>query len=326
MTFVTRNMPICIFWTTAILFLTAMCGHAEVLNKVAAVINQDIITTYELEREVVSVLAGESAAGRPSPADNEALRQQVLEQLIEQKLVNQRVRELGLKVSEAEVEEAIDDVVKQNNISRDQLRQALSAQNLSFNDYREKLRQQILRFKLIGREVQSKVEVSEREVRDYFRENIDSFRGEPNVSLSYLQFAIPRDSLIGNTQVEEIRERAREALALLRQGEDFYSTIFVYSTDDNVDGGDLGTFTREELRPSFARAIEGLEEGEVTDLIETPEGLFILRVEERHPGPIRRFDTVKGEIREQLLSQDREQRFQEWSRTLKEIAHIEIRI
>ncbi|MDY6847776.1 MAG: SurA N-terminal domain-containing protein [Geoalkalibacter sp.] len=326
MIFVTRNMKVRIFWTAALILLGAMCGHAEVLNKVAAVVNQDIITTYELEREIESVLAGEAAAGRPSPADNVALRQQVLEQLIEQKLVNQRVRELGLEVSEAEVEEAIDDVVKQNNITRDQLRQALAAQNLSLNDYREKLRQQILRFKLIGREVQSKVEVSEREVRDYFRENIDSFRGDPTVSLAYLQFAIPRDSMIGNTQVEDIRERAREALALLRQGEDFYSTIFIYSTDDNVDGGDLGTFTRDELRPSFARAVEGLEEGEVTDLIETPEGIFILSVEGRHPGPIRRFDTVKDEIREKLLSQDREQRFQEWSRTLKKDAHIEILI
>lgn len=308
------------------LILWTIPAQAEVLNKVAAVVNQDIITTYELDREVANRLAAQTPENRPVPQSREALQRQVLDQMIEQTLVNQRVEELGLQVTEEEMEEAINDVLQQNNITREQLRQALAAQGLSFNEYREKIRQQILRIKLIGREVQSKVDVSSREIRDDFRENIDKYRGEPTVSLSYLQFAIPRDTLVGNTQVEQIRERAREALALLRQGEEFYSTVFVYSTDDNVEGGDLGTFTEDELRPSFARAIDGLEEGEVTDLIETPEGLFILKVEELHPGPIRRFDTVKEEIREKLMEEDREQRFKEWSSKLKENAHIEIRI
>lgn len=304
----------------------APASAAEVLSKIAAVVNDDIITTYQLEKELATLLAVEARGRNLQAAEYAKLRREVLDRLIEEALVMQRVRNLGLAVSDAELDEAIADVLRQNQISRDQLQQAVSAQGLTFDEYRERLRRQILRFKLIGQEVQSKVEVSTQDVRDYFREHIDEYRGDPTVTLSYLVFSIPSEATLTNTQVNAIRERAREALALLRQGEDFYSTLFIYSTDPGVQGGNLGTFTEEELSSSFARAIAGLEDGQITDLIENPEGFYILKLESRNPGPIRQFDLVKEDIRQQLLEENREARFREWSTGLKKDAFIDIRI
>ncbi len=309
----------------SLLAVTSLC-RAEVLSKIAAVVNDDIITTFELEKEVTAQIAAQARGQSLVSEELAKLRRQTLQRMIEETLVRQQVRELGIEVAEEELEEAITDVLKQNNITRAQLSQALAGQGMSFEEYRAKMRQQILRFKLIGREVQNKVEVSSQEIRDYFREHIEDYRGDPFVRLAYINFAIPRDESVSNAQVAAIRERAREALALLRQGEEFYSTLFIYSTDPDVDGGELGTFTEDELSPAFARAIAGLEEGQVTELIENPEGFYILRVEERNPGPIRQFDMVKDEIRQRLMEKNREERFAEWSAGLKKNAYIDIRI
>ncbi|KIH77825.1 periplasmic chaperone for outer membrane proteins SurA [Geoalkalibacter ferrihydriticus] len=308
------------------LLLCAGNAAAQVLTKIAAVVNEDIITTYQLEKELTSLLAAE-ARGRNLPAEEiQKLRAEVLDGMIDEALVLQRVKQTGLSVSDAELEEAISDVLRQNQITREQLQQALQAQGLSLEGYRERLRRQILRFKLIGHEVQSKVEVSTQDVRDYFRENIDNYRGNPTLTLSYIAFAIPGDDRVSTSEVNAIRDRAREALALLRKGEDFTSTLFIFADDPGVQGGELGTFTEDELSEAFASAVAGLEGGEVAELIENPEGFYILKVDSRNPGPIRQFDTVKEEIRQKLLEENREERFLEWSAGLKKDAFIDIRI
>ncbi|MDO3378453.1 SurA N-terminal domain-containing protein [Geoalkalibacter halelectricus] len=309
-----------------LLFGAAPAAAEQVLSKIAAVVNDDIITTYQLEKELTARLATE-ARGRNLPTEEvRRLRNEVLDVLIDEALVMQRVRHLGMSVSDEEVEEAITDVLRQNQITREQLSQALSAQGLSMEDYRERLRRQILRFQLIGHEVQSRVEVTTQDIRDYFRANIDNYRGNPTLTISYIAFTIPTDAQVSNVEVESIRTRAREAMRLLRQGEDMDSTLFIFADDPGVQGGELGTFTEAELSDAFARAVAGLESGAITELIESPEGFYILKVEERNPGPIRQFDAVKEEIRQHLLEENREERFREWSAGLKKDAFIDIRI
>lgn len=298
--------------------------RGEVISKIAAVVNEDIITTHQLEKEVSAQLAADPRGRALADAEHQQLRQQVLTDMVEDALVRQRVRELGLRVGEEEVDAAIDDVVKQNQISREQLIRALQAQGMSYSEYREKLRQQILRFKLIGREVQSKVEVTSQEVREFFKENIDAYRGDSSVRLSYIAFRIPEDA--GNAEVSKLRQTAREARELLSRGEDFASTLFIYTTDPQVEGGELGTFSGDELTPAFARAVDGLPEEGISEVVENPEGFYILKVEERTRGDIRKFDMVRSEIEERLLEENREERFKEWRSGLKEDAYIDVRI
>ncbi len=312
---------------TATLFLGMVLPvRGEVISKIAAVVNDDIITTYQLEKEIAAQLAAEPRGRSLPESENQRLRQTVLTGMVEDALVRQRVRELGLRVGEEEIDAAIEDVEKQNQITREQLIRALQAQGMSYSAYREKLRQQILRFKLIGREVQNKVEVTSQEIRDYFKENIDDYRGDSAIRLSYLAFRIPQDASVTNTQVSRLRDTAREAHELLRTGEEFYSTVFIYSTDPQVEGGELGTFTRAELNPAFKNAVKDLPVGGISEVVENPEGFYIFKVEERSKGEIRKFDTVKDEIREHLLEKDREERFKQWRTGLKKDAYLDVRI
>jgi peptidyl-prolyl cis-trans isomerase SurA len=310
------------FLALAALLLFALPVRAEVVSRIAAVVNDEIITTYRLDQVLAQRLQAER---RPlSTVETEALRRRVLSDLIDEALVRQRVAELGLKVTDEEVEAAILDVQNQNKLSREQLVAALRAEGMTFDEYRENLRNQIQRFKLLGREVQSKVEVTNQEIRDYFREHIDDYREPPTVRLSQLTFPIPAKA--SPERIEAVRTKAAAALERLRRGESFAAVLATCQTEKNGEGCDLGTFVEGELTPSFAAAVRDLGQGETSELVEMPEAFYILQVAERTPGRIRQFDAVKGEIERKMKEQKTEEAFKKWAEGLRKNAYIDIRL
>ncbi len=309
----------------ALLLLTPLAGAgAETVSRIAAVVNDEIITTHQLDLKVAERPNAESSGKKLSTEEKDALRRSVLSDLVEEALVRQRIAELGLKVSDEEIEAAIQDVQKQNKLTREQLVQALQFEGMTFDSYKENLGKQILRFKLLGREVQSKVEVTNQEIREYFRAHIDEFREPPFVRLARISFPIPAKA--SPDQIAAIRARADEALARLHQGEDFYAVLLSFTANQSAEGGDLGSFKAGELTPAFERGVQDLKEGEVSAVIETPAGFHILKVEERNPGKIRQFDAVQDEIQKKLTDEKTEARFKEWAQGLRKNAYIDIRL
>lgn len=294
---------------------------AEPVSKIAAVVNQEIITTYQLEQELDKLMADR---GVLSPPQMETARRQLLNRLIEESLLKQKIEEVGLRVTDAEVEEAIRDVRVQNKITEDQLKEAIKEQGLSFDDYREKLRQQILRLKLVSREVQSKVDITLQDVRDYFREHIDEYREPATVRLNYLM--LPDRSASGGKGVAELQNEAGVLYSRLQQGESFSALAEELERSGDAQGGELGTFKEEELSPEVRQALSGLEVGSFSSPVTTAAGIMLVRVEERKAGGFRKFDEVRREIERLLQEQDRDERFRQWSKQLKEKAYIDIRI
>jgi len=311
------------FHTAAIAILLLLPGVAmatTTVSRIAAVVNSEIITTNQLNRE----LAERANGAKVPPSQLSDLRQQVLSELIEKTLLMQKIDELGIKVSDAEIESAVNDVQKQNKLTREQLVEALRSEGMPFEKYKDNLRQQILRYKLVGREVQAKVEVTTREVSDYFREHIDDYREKPFLRLSRITFPIPPKST--TVQIEAIRDKAQAALERLKKGEEFYPVLLSYTANQSAEGGDMGTFAEGELTRDFERAVRDLKEGEVSGLVETPSGFHILQVTERNAGKIRQFDEVKEEIQRTLREQKTEERYKEWSQNLRKGAYIDIRL
>jgi peptidyl-prolyl cis-trans isomerase SurA len=306
-----------IFWMAAL-----APAQAEVVSRIAAVVNDEIITTYALEQALDSHLA--KAERRPSPAQLGALRKELLSRLIEEALIQQRIRTLKLQVGDDEVESAIVDVQTQNQLTREQLVQALQAQGLSFEQYRENLRQQILRYRLINQEVRSRVDVSEREVRDYFRAHLEEYRLPPTVALSTISFPVPEQA--GAVEREAIRAAAREALSRLRQGEPLGQVALSYRDRFGGTGGSMGTFAEGELTPEFAKAIAGVAAGGLGTLAETERAIVIIQVDERTPAGLRQFEELRPEITQTLMDQKTEGRVKEWTQTLKQKAFIDVRL
>jgi peptidyl-prolyl cis-trans isomerase SurA len=312
------------YLTLAFFLVTAAAAGAQTLDRIAAVVNNDIITTYQLQQAMTAHQADGAAEGKSSASDQEARQREVLSKLIEDDLVQQRIEALKIQVSDEEVEGAIRDVEKQNKLTPEQLERALQAQGMSMTEYRQNLRKQILRFKLLGREVQSKVEVTHQDLLDYFREHIDDYRGTSYVRLSRISFPIPDGA--SAEQIAAVHKKAEAALARLHGGEDFNAVLQSFASDKSAVGGDMGEFSEGQLTPAFDRAIQDLKEGETTGLIQTSGGFHILKITERSSGKIRKFDTVKDEIRKTLEEQKSKERYKEWAAGLKKNAYIDIRL
>ncbi|BCR02971.1 chaperone SurA [Desulfuromonas versatilis] len=300
----------------------ALNARGEIVNRIAAVVNDQIISTHQLDKELTA-RRGPGWLSLPA-AQQETLRRETLPGLIEETLVQQRIAELGLKVSDDELEAAIQDVQRQNKLTREQLMQALEAQGMSFTDYQENLRKQILRFKLVGREVQSKVEVTSQELRDYFRDHIDEYREAPYLALSRISFLIPKGADSG--QIDALHAKAEQALARIRGGEDFHEVLLAFVAENSAEGGDMGTFAEGELTATFEEAVRGLAQGEVAPLVESVDGFHILKVTEKSPGKIRQFDEVKGEIEKALKERKSEEGFKTWAEGLRKNAYVDIRL
>ena len=305
------------------LLLVLIAGplRAETVSKIAAVVNDQVITTHQLEQAVDAALQGKP---KPAGLDLANLRSQILSRMIEDKLVEQKIAELKLNVDDEEVEAAIRDVQKQNHLTREQLVAALQAQGMSFDTYKETLRKQILRFKLIGREVRSKVEVSNQDLLDYFREHIDDYREAPYMRISRITFPVP--AAANTARKAKVMAAAEAARKRLLAGEAL-DQVLKEDAAAGAEGGDMGIFKEGELAPVFDKAIRDLQQGQVSTVVTGPGGnYYLFKVDVRKPGTIRKFDTVKGDIEQILLKQKREERFQEWAKSLKKEAYIDIRM
>ena len=302
--------------------LVAAPVTAKTLTKIAAVVNNDVITTFQLDKAVLDALHKEAKGNQLTSEQFDQLKARVLENLINEKLVEQRIKELGLQVSDAELDSAIEDVQVKNKLTADMLKNAVEAQGMSFADYRKQLRDEILRYKLLGREVNYKVQVTSGEVRDYFREHIDEYRAKPKVRVSSLSFEVPAN--ISEKGMQELRKRVAVTRDLLASGEDFKKVL--EGLGDEAFGGDMGELVEEDLADQLRNALAGLEVGQVSEPVQMNGQIHLFLVTERNPGDINLFDRVKGEIEEKLRAQKTDARFKEWAQELRDRGYIDIRI
>lgn len=297
-------------------------ASAQVVSRIAAVVNKEIITTHQLDQRLQQQLAKKER--QPSPVQMGALRQELLSRMIEETLVQQRIKALNLSVSEEEIETALLDVQKKNKLSSKELEEAVEVQGLDFGAYRDNLRQQILRYKLIGEEVRSQIDVPEREVVEYYRAHLDDYRLAPEVELSAISFPIAEKA--SEQERKQIRKMAAEALERLQQGEDFAVVADSYNKTYGAIGGAMGRFEYGDLTPAFAAAIIEVETGGFSAPVETGTAVHVLKVDDRLSGGLRQFDSVKYDIHQMILDQKTDARIKEWTKALKNKAFIDIRL
>ncbi|HXE95979.1 MAG TPA: peptidylprolyl isomerase [Dongiaceae bacterium] len=298
----------------------------NVINAIAALVNDDIITLHEVNLEAQPAV---SEAEKKAPLSDSArgqIRRTALDRLIEKKLTAQKIKELNIRVSEEEIRQAIDDVRKQNHIpSQEALVAALAGQGLTFDQYRAQLQEQIEKLKLVSMEVRAKVQVGETEMRDYYTANLAKYTSEESYRARHIFFktgekATPED-------IQRSKATALAVLADAKGGKDFAELAKRFSEDPAArkDGGDLGSFKKGDMQPELEKAILALKPGEVSELVTTPIGFHIIKLEARVPGTTKPFESVKADIEEILYRNKSEERFNQWVKELRAKATVEIR-
>ncbi|HEY5974080.1 MAG TPA: peptidylprolyl isomerase [Geobacteraceae bacterium] len=298
---------------------------AEVISGIAAIVNDEIITIHEVNQEAAQLIKEAEKKGPVSAEGREQLRKTTLTMLIDKKLVQQKIVELNIKVSEEEVRQAIEDIKKQNKLTQEALVAAWAGQGLTFEQYKVQLREQLERLRLMSQEVRAKIQVSEKEARDYYEANLASFSQDEGYRARHIFFRVGKNA--DATEIKAVMARAATVLHEARSGKDFSELARTYSDEASAktDGGDLGSFKKGDMMPEIEATVIAMKPGEVSDLVSTPAGFHIIKLEEKIPAKVRTFEEVKDVIDELLYKKKSEERFNQWAGELRKGASIEIK-
>ncbi|MDZ7641038.1 MAG: SurA N-terminal domain-containing protein [Desulfurivibrio sp.] len=313
--------------TLAAVLLLAQPGLSRVMDRIVAEVNGEIITMSELEREISDV-APELRRQKESGADEqerEEARQEVLSGMIDRLLIRQEAERLGIRVSEEEVERAIEQILADNQLSREELVAEIERRQGSMAGYRQELRDQILQSRLINREVREKVVIPESRIKEYYQQNRQQWEPQED-AYHILQIGIgwPRGG-------DEARAEARRRAAEIRQqavDENNFRELARRHSDlpSARNGGDLGVFKKDELAGVMREQIPQMEPGEISPVLETAAGYQFFKLLSNR-GDIRAtgsYEDLKDEIREKLYQQAVEKEFSRWVSELRDSAYIRI--
>lgn len=308
------------------IFCSASTAGAEGVYGIAAVVNDELITLRELEREYGLVLKEQEKRGPLSSDAAAKLKRDLLAAMIDKKLIQQKIKELKIVVSEEEVRQSIEEIKRQNKMSQEALTAALIAQGISFEQYRAQMKEELERVRLMSQEVRAKIQVSEREIREYYDANSSNFREEPTFRARHIFLKV--DKKASNEEIKKVMAKAADVMAEARSNSDFTALAMKYSDDPGAtkDGGDLGTFKKGDMLPEIESAVITMAPGEVSDLVTTPAGFHIIKLEEKNAGRLKPFETVKAAINDLLYRKKSEERFKQWAEDLKKGAAIDIKL
>ena len=255
--------------------------RAEVveLDRVIAVVNDDVIVLSELNARFLMVRDRLKQEGVRMPPEKILLRQ-VAEQIVAERLQIQHAKLAGIAVEDWELDRAIESVAKRNRVSVSTLIRKIRAQGLSEAAYRERLRGEILISKLRDQVVSGRIEVSDAEVESFMREQ----KSRPNAGTRYnlSHIFIPVAAAGSQAATRTAYKKAEEVLAKLRRGQDFAQIAIAYSKDEHaLNGGKVGWQEVGQMPDAFTHALEKMSIGSVSEIIQSPVGFHILRVNDK---------------------------------------------
>ena len=250
------------------------------LDRIVAVAEEDVILQSELDRAVNNVLAQYRQNPQQLPPKEE-LERQVLERLIVVRLQLQRAESTGIRVTDTDIDQAVQRVADMNKIDARTLRASLDRDGVSWDEYRKSIKEQLLLQRLRQRVVQNQVNVSDGEV-DILLASNSLKAGE--VHLAHILIQVPEAA--GAEQIQKAKEKADDVKKQIDGGMDFAAAAIRYSNaQDALDGGDLGWRRFDEVPEVFANLAEGMHAGEVSQVLRGPSGFHIVKlIEKRNDG------------------------------------------
>lgn len=316
------------FLPYGVLFLLfgAISSSSAIVDRVVAVVNQEIITLSEVEI-LINPLSEEMVTDDRLEKRRrvQALHRQVLEKLIEEKLLDQEARKSGVKVSPKEIEATIDEVKRRSAATQVDLEKALAAEGLTLETYKKQIEKILQRKKLINWAVKPEMKSGEKELREFYEKNKERYRTNETYRPAHILFVIPKGAT--PEEIREIRKRCQNVLEKIKGGQDFGEMALLYSEDaSNKDRGDLGNFRKGELVPAFEREALRLKVGEVGGIIRTEYGFHIIKLLDRKGVDPLPFEEVKEKVQGDYYDSEMEKAFKQYIITLKQKAVIEIKL
>ncbi len=251
-------------------------AHAEVLGKIAAVVEDDVILEQELDQEVSTIAQRIQASNAKMPPEH-ILRKQVLEKMIIEKLQRQLAAKAGITVTEEMLNNSAADIAQRNNMTLQEFRAELERQGMTYKGFLDNMRNEIVINQLRSREIGGRIKVTDREVEHYLE--TQGKVGDEAIQYHLGHILIAVKEAASAAQIQKAQGKADDLVRKLRAGQDFSQTAMSESEDDNaLKGGDLGWRALNDIPTIFADKISKMHAGEVADPVRSPSGFHIIKM------------------------------------------------
>ncbi|EGT4309581.1 peptidylprolyl isomerase SurA [Cronobacter sakazakii] len=267
-------------WKTLLLGITLVVNTSfaapQVVDKVAAVVNNGVVLESDVDGLMQSVKLNANQAGQQLP-DDSTLRHQILERLIMDQIMLQMGQKMGVKISDEQLDQAISNIAKQNNMTLDQMRSRLAYDGLNYNTYRAQIRKEMIISEVRNNEVRRRVTILPQEVETLAEQVGNQNDASTELNLSHILIPLPENPTAD--QVSEAEAQARSIIDQARNGGDFGKLAITYSADQQaLKGGQMGWGRIQELPSVFAQALSTAKKGDVIGPIRSGVGFHIIKV------------------------------------------------
>ncbi len=267
-------------WKTLLLGIAMIANTSfaapQVVDKVAAVVNNGIVLESDVDGLMQSVKLNAGQAGQQLP-DDATLRHQILERLIMDQIILQMGQKMGVKITDEQLDEAIANIAKQNNMTMDQMRSRLAYDGLNYSTYRNQIRKEMIISEVRNNEVRRRITVLPQEVDALAKQIGTQNDASTELNLSHILIALPENPTSG--QVNDAQRQAESIVEEARNGADFGKLAITYSADQQaLKGGQMGWGRIQELPGIFAQALSTAKKGDIVGPIRSGVGFHILKV------------------------------------------------
>lgn len=254
---------------------------ADAIDRILIVVNDDVITAREVETRVAAVRKRLEAQKVNLPAP-EVLQRQVMERMVVERLQLQLARQMGITVDDVRLDSAIRQIAERNQKTPEALRQEMDKEPGGLRAFRDEVRTQLIIQQLIEREINNRIAVTEAEVENFLAGQAARDGGD-EYNLSHILIGLPESA--SPEVIQRARQQAEDILAQLKKGADFGQLAVAHSMGQNaLEGGGLGWKPAGQLPDLFVTALRNLAPGEVSDVLRSPSGFHILRLNAKRGG------------------------------------------
>jgi peptidyl-prolyl cis-trans isomerase SurA len=289
-------------------------GVAEVVDRIVAEVNKDIITMSELQNMAKTIEA--QSGVKPKGTDEKKMLSEMLNALIDRKLAKEEAKRRGIVIGDKEVDETMARFKQRSNIPDDEtFAKGLSQAGLSLKEFKQQIADQMTQERLLVMVAGGKVSVSDADVRRLYDQRFK--KGGSQVHIVTLRMPYPMGA--NQQQKDATKDKAEAIIKAIKQGESLTEAAAAFSLKPQ----DVGFVSHSDLDPRLAEFLDQLKPKDVGPVI-TPEGIQLFQLMGRRTGEERSFEEVAPEIRRILQQQEMEKYFSDWVKTLREKAHIKI--
>ncbi|MDQ5988520.1 MAG: Chaperone SurA [Syntrophus sp. SKADARSKE-3] len=300
--------------------------YAAVTDRIIAVVNGDAITLYELNMAFEPLLKriNDNYNGPNKEQVVAEARKSMLNRLIVDRLIDQEAKKYGTTMKDDDVMSTIRGMLASQNMTMEQFQARLAKGGLTFEQYKERTREQLLKTRILKFEVNYKVSVSDEEIGEYYRKHRDEYEGKDAVRIKQILLPFPKDA--DRRQREKLKEQAEIIHKEFIAGNAFNAVAVKYAKNPQVVAmGDMGFLEKGTMVSEVDQIAFRLNVNEISPVIESPMGYHIIQVTDKRGEGLKSIEAVRNEIKLKIEEEKMEKKFEEWVDGLKKKSLIEIK-